>query len=127
MPPIRVLLVDDNPVFLRAAERLVASEDGLEVVGTAHDGREAVAEVERLRPELVLMDLRMAGMSGIEATRIIKRVPHPPRVVIMTVEDPAVHAPLVDAAGADGFVAKTDFTTQMRSTVGRIFPAATPL
>jgi DNA-binding NarL/FixJ family response regulator len=126
MVPIRVLLVDDSPAFLRAAARWLGAEKALEVVGTARDGGEAIREVERLRPDLVMMDLRMARVSGIEATRAIKRLPDPPRVVIMTIEEPSLHEPLVAAAGADGFVAKNEFRNQVHTALARIFPPVAP-
>ena len=71
---VRVLTVDDQVVFRRAARDVITATPGFEPVGDAESGEEALAEVERLRPELVLLDVRMPGIGGIEAAR---RIPQP--------------------------------------------------
>jgi two-component system, NarL family, response regulator LiaR len=103
---IRVLLVDDHTVVRRGLRLVFELEDDLEVVGEAADGREALARVAELRPDVVVMDLLMPGMNGVEATRAI-RAAHPDvEVVALTsvLEDRMV----VDAveAGASGYLLK---------------------
>ena len=103
---IRVLLVDDHTVVRRGLRLVFELEDDLEVVGEAADGREALAQVAELRPDVVVMDLLMPGMNGVEATRAI-RAAHPDvEVVALTsvLEDRMV----VDAveAGAAGYLLK---------------------
>jgi two-component system, NarL family, response regulator LiaR len=103
---IRVLLVDDHTVVRRGLRLVFELEDDLEVVGEAADGREALAQVASLRPDVVVMDLLMPGMNGVEATRAI-RAAHPEvEVVALTsvLEDRMV----VDAveAGASGYLLK---------------------
>jgi DNA-binding NarL/FixJ family response regulator len=103
---IRVLIADDEDM-VRAGFRLVlAREADIDVVGEAVDGRQAVAEVERLRPDVVLMDIRMPVMDGIEATRRIAEVSLDSRVVVLTTfdEDAYVYGAL--QAGASGFLLK---------------------
>jgi DNA-binding NarL/FixJ family response regulator len=103
---IRVLIADDEDM-VRAGFRLVlAREADIDVVGEAADGRQAVAEVERLRPDIVLMDIRMPVMDGIEATQRIAEVSLDSRVVVLTTfdEDAYVYGAL--QAGASGFLLK---------------------
>jgi DNA-binding NarL/FixJ family response regulator len=105
---ISVLLADDQALIRTAVAELVSNEPGLEVVGSAVNGREAVALVESLHPDIVLMDIRMPVMDGIQATEAIRRDPRltSTRIVILTTfeEDDYV----LDAlrAGASGFVGK---------------------
>jgi DNA-binding NarL/FixJ family response regulator len=71
LTPIRVLTVDDQPVFLEAARTLIASTPGFALAGEAASGDEAIAAVEELRPDMVLLDVRMSGLDGIETARRI--------------------------------------------------------
>jgi DNA-binding NarL/FixJ family response regulator len=103
---IHVLIADDEDM-VRAGFRLVlAREADIDVVGEAADGRQAVAEVERLRPDVVLMDVRMPVMDGIEATRRIAETSPESRIVVLTTfdEDAYIYGAL--QAGASGFLLK---------------------
>ncbi|MFB9316604.1 response regulator transcription factor [Cryptosporangium minutisporangium] len=103
---ITVLLVDDQ-LLVRAGFRLVVdSQPDLTVVGEVGDGRAAVAEAARLRPDVVVMDVRMPVMDGIEATRRITAQPDPPKVVVLTTFDVDEHALAAIRAGASGFLLK---------------------
>ncbi|MFD8010608.1 response regulator [Streptomyces sp. NPDC058955] len=105
-PPVRLLLVDDQPL-IRAGLRLLAAEaPDLDVVGEAADGAAAVALAEETRPDVVLMDVRMPGMDGIEATRLITTGPSGARVLVLTTfdDDENVYGAL--RAGAGGFLVK---------------------
>jgi two-component system, NarL family, response regulator LiaR len=103
---IRVLLVDDHTVVRRGLRLVFELEDDLEIVGEAADGREALAQVAALRPDVVVMDLLMPGMNGVEATRAIRAAFPDVEVVALTsvLEDRMV----VDAveAGASGYLLK---------------------
>ena len=128
MPPLRVLLVDDNARFLEAAARFL-SRESLSIVGQARSGAQALEQVAQLQPDLVLIDVAMPGMSGLDATRLIKGQPNPPRVVILTFHDNAEYRAVAQSAGADGFVAKTDFGVQLLPLIETMFakPERSPL
>jgi DNA-binding NarL/FixJ family response regulator len=104
---IRVLLVDDQELVRTGFRMILADEDGVEVVGEARNGREAVDLAPRLRPDVVVMDVRMPVMDGVEATRrLVVDGGAAPRVLVLTTFDADEH--VVDAlrAGASGFLLK---------------------
>ncbi len=106
---VRVLTVDDQVVFRDAARDVITATPGFEPVGDAESGEEAMAEVERLRPELVLLDVRMPGIGGIEAARRITEA-HPETVVVLiSIEDSYEFAQDVHVCGAAALVRKQDF------------------
>ncbi len=105
MEKLRVLIADDHPVFRYGLRALIAADPGMELVGEATDGEEAVALVSTLQPDVVLMDLNMPGMNGIEATRRI--TPASPSVGVLVVtmlDDESVFAAV--RAGARGYLLK---------------------
>ncbi|MGW4134837.1 response regulator [Amycolatopsis japonica] len=105
-PPVRVLLVDDQ-ALVRAGFRLVIeSQADLTVVGEAGDGLAAVGHTRRLNPDLVLMDVRMPVLDGIEATRRVLALPDAPKVLMLTTYDLDEHALAAIRAGASGFLLK---------------------
>jgi DNA-binding NarL/FixJ family response regulator len=106
-PAISVLLVDDEDLVRAGLRTILETEPGLAVVGEAADGAEVVPLVRRLRPDVVLMDVRMPAVDGIQATRMVLRaVPEPPRVLVVTTfeNDDYVYDAL--RAGASGFLLK---------------------
>jgi DNA-binding NarL/FixJ family response regulator len=102
---IRVLLVDDHAVLRGGLERLLAGEPDIEVVGTAADGDEAVREVRRTRPDVVLMDLQMPGTDGVTATRHIVAEGGPDVLVLTSFSDAERIVAALDA-GAVGYLLK---------------------
>ena len=106
MEQIRVLIADDHPHFRDGLRALLLSASDLEVIGEASDGREAISLAEALQPDVILMDLGMPGVNGIEATRAILRTsPHISILVIsMQEDDDSVFAAL--QAGARGYLLK---------------------
>ncbi|MFC5186671.1 response regulator [Actinomadura harenae] len=104
---VRVLLVDDQPLLLVGLAILIGDTDDLEVVGEAGDGREAVRLARELRPDIVVMDIRMPGMDGIEATRRVTAEPDPPRVLVLTTFDDDEYVYGALRAGASGFLLKS--------------------
>ena len=124
MRQIRTLLIDDSVVFLTSLCRFLADHPRVQVVGAATSGRDGVTEVIRLWPDLVLLDLVMPGMAGLEALQWIKAVPNPPRVVVLTLQDEAEFRDRALALGADGFVAKAEVVRHLLSAVAALFPEA---
>jgi DNA-binding NarL/FixJ family response regulator len=114
---IRVLLVDDQALVLHGFEMILRSEPDTEVVGQAGDGGEAVALAERLRPDVVLMDVRMPGMDGIEATRRIVADGSSPRVLVLTTFDNDETVLGALRCGASGFLLKDAPGDQLVSAI----------
>jgi DNA-binding NarL/FixJ family response regulator len=104
--PIRVLIADDQELVRAGFSMIIDSRADLEVVGEAGDGVQAVAEAGRVRPDVVLMDVRMPRMDGIEATRLLAAAGHPARIIMLTTFD--LDEPVFAAlrAGASGFLLK---------------------
>jgi PAS domain S-box-containing protein len=115
--PISILLVDDSTDFLESATRFLASKPGITVVGQATSGAEAIGAVQTLRPDIVLMDVAMTGVNGLEATRQIKALPNPPRVLLVSMYDSAELRLVAEAAGADGFVGKWEFAASVLAAI----------
>jgi DNA-binding NarL/FixJ family response regulator len=105
-PPVKVLLVDDQALVRMGFTMILEAEDGIEVVGEAADGATAVAQVAALQPDVVLMDVRMPGMDGIEATRRIVEADPQARVIMLTTFDLDEYAFAGLRAGASGFLLK---------------------
>ena len=113
MRQISVLLVDDHAGFISAAMRHFRRLSWLTVAGTAGNGVEAIAQCEVLRPDVVLMDLAMPEMGGLQATRLIKTQDAPPFVVIASHFDDAEHREHAMRAGADNFVSKLSYIQEV--------------
>jgi DNA-binding NarL/FixJ family response regulator len=105
---LRVLIVDDSRVFLRSLHRLLASLPGTEVVGEATSARDAMGMVDHLSPDLVLLDVTMPDMDGLEATRQLRTRRARPRIVVMSIHDLPEYRDAAQTAGADAFVSKLD-------------------
>ena len=103
---VRVLVVDDHALFAEALMLTLGIDDRIQVVGSASSGTEAVALAEALRPDVVLMDVHMPSMDGIEATRHVRRVSPGSRVVIVTAARSPELAAHARAAGAERYLTK---------------------
>lgn len=102
----RVLLVDDEELVRTGLRMILAAEPDVEVVGEAADGGEAVDRCRELAPDVVLMDIRMPRVGGLEATRRVRALDHPPAVVVLTTFDLDEHVYEALQAGACGFLLK---------------------
>ena len=118
--PVRVLLVDDQELVRSGLRRILRRKDGFEVAGECDDGAMVEDAVKRLNPDVVLMDLRMRGVDGIEATRRLRAHPSAPPVLVLTTfdDDELVSAAL--RAGAGGFVLKDSAAEDLVRAVRRL-------
>jgi len=120
--PWRVLLVDDDALVRAGLRMILSAADDLEVVAEVADGRDAVVAVQRHRPDVVLMDIRMPEVDGIAATALVRRLPNPPQVIVLTTfhVDEYVFGAL--RAGASGFLLKdtppAEITNAVRLVAG---------
>jgi DNA-binding NarL/FixJ family response regulator len=122
MSGLKILLADDHREFLEVASRFLADHRGIDVVGSARSGKEAVQMAKDLSPDLVLMDLSMPDLNGLEATRRIKALKPPPMVVMLTLYDAPEIQSCARAAGADHFITKSDFGDSLPPLLVRLFP-----
>ena len=107
---LRVMLVDDQATYRLLARAALSVDDDFEVVAEARDGREAVASADEHDPDVVLMDVQMPEMNGLDATKaILKRHPGT-RVVLVSMAEDHGYAALGEEIGAAGFIAKTKLT-----------------
>jgi DNA-binding NarL/FixJ family response regulator len=122
----RVALVDDDPLVRSALSLMLGGQTDLEVVGQAGDGRAGLALVERLRPDVVLMDIRMPKLDGLGATRALHSRSNPPHVIVLTTFDADEHVVEALAAGADGFLLKDTAPAQIIDAI-RTVAAGDPM
>jgi two-component system response regulator NreC len=117
MDKIRVLLVEDHTIVRKGLRSLLDAEPGIEVVGEAEDGREAIQLVGQLHPEVVLMDITMPGLNGLEATRQIKKRFPDVKVLILTVHADEEYVLQVLSAGASGYLVKQAAPAELVSAI----------
>lgn len=106
--PMRVIIVDDHPPFLAAVAVMLQQAPGIEIVGRAQGGREALALAAKLQPDLVLVDYSMPDMTGAAVAKSLKAGDHPPKVVVMSFHSDPEYHDMAMQAGADAFLPKTD-------------------
>lgn len=125
MGKVRVLIVDDHPVVLEGLHSMLSTDRNIEIVGEACDGAEAVTMVEDKEPNVVLMDIRMPNMDGVQATRHIKQQSPATAVIVLTMYD--TDAYVVDAvrAGASGYLLKDASRELVLDTIRAVSSGAT--
>jgi DNA-binding NarL/FixJ family response regulator len=122
---IRTLIIDDSPVALESLRLFLGTDKGCQLAGSSQSGRQAVELAATLHPDLVLLDLQMPGMNGLEATRRIKRQADPPLVLIVTVFNDDGCRSAAIAAGADGFVCKSEVASVLLPLIHTLFSGRT--
>ena len=117
MNKIRIFLADDHLILREGIRSLLEKVPDIAVVGEAGEGGEAVAKVEQLVPDVVLMDITMPGLNGLEATRQIKQKTPQVKVLILTMHETAQYLSGMLKAGASGYVVKTTATSELISAI----------
>jgi len=118
---LKILIVDDHALFRRGIQMVLEQEEGIEVVGEATDGQEAVEKAEELMPDVVLMDVRMPKRSGIEATSAIKEaIPHA-KILMLTVSDEEEDLYEAIKAGASGYLLKEISTEDVADAIRSVW------
>ncbi len=117
---VRVLIADDHRLFAEALEAILSADERLTVVGYARDGKEAVAFTEELDPDVVLMDIAMPGMDGLDATREIRRKNLGARVLMLTGSNSRSDVDKSRAAGAAGYVTKDRIAAELIDAIVEI-------
>ncbi len=115
----RILIVDDYPIFRNGLRSLLSFHQDFDIVGEAGDGQEAIEFVEKLQPDLVLMDLSMPRMNGLDATRKIKRKWPKTKILMFTVYHSYDKAAI--KAGADGYILKDTSSNELIQSIENIF------
>jgi len=118
---IKVLVVDDHRLVRAAVRRLLAEARGIEIVAEAESGEEAVTLVRSQRPAVVLMDIRMPGIGGLEATRRIVRLEHRAKVLMLTACDSDPFPAQALRAGAAGYLTKSCTADELESAIRKVF------
>lgn len=126
---IAIMIIDDHPVVRAGLASMLSTQPGIEVVGSASAGLEALALLEKIVPDVVLLDLRMPGMSGLEVIRAINSRHNPPRIIVLTSFDTDEDIYQSVGAGAQGYVLKDTPQDQLLEAIRlvhqkkRYFPA----
>jgi CheY-like chemotaxis protein len=122
---IGALVVDDSPITLETPGLVLEPIKGLQLVGTAADGQDAVCRAVELELDLVLMDLQLPGMDGLETARKIKSSPQSQAVILVTADDTPERRAAASAAGTDDFVGKQHLFTELPGAIRKLFPRPT--
>ena len=121
---MKLLIVDDDPLILKSLSITLARENDIEVIGCASDGMEALKICEETPPDIVLMDIRMPGVDGIAATRLIKQRNPNVRIMMLTTFDDKPNIQQALSAGADGYLVKTDKISDIAGKLRTIMDGA---
>ena len=114
---VSVLIVDDHPLLREGVAAVLEAEPDIRVVGEAADGRDAIAQFERLRPDVVLMDLQMPGVDGVEAIGAIRVIAPDARIIVLTTYAGDVRALSALRAGASGYLLKSSLRRELIDTI----------
>ncbi len=118
---INILLVDDHPIVRKGTREMLEPYTDLKIIGEANDGREALAFVQATRPDVILMDVSMPGMNGIEATQAIKKLTPSVAILVLTSYDDDAYVFALLEAGAAGYILKNAREEELVGAVRSVF------
>ena len=118
---IKLLLADDSEKFLDFIKEILNVEKEFEVIGEARNGEEAILKAKELKPDVVLMDVRMPGMNGLEASREIKQIIPVVKTIILTIYDIDEYRNAAATSGAFGFILKKSMRKELIQTIREAF------
>lgn len=114
---LRILIADDHKLFAESLMNALGEDDRIDVIGIAQNGQEAVETALELRPDVILMDLRMPVVDGFDATRRLREAGSDARILILTGTDEAIGAENALAAGASGFIRKEQSLVELKTVM----------
>jgi two-component system response regulator NreC len=117
---MRIFIADDNDAVRRGVVGLLSSETGWKVCGEARDGSEALQKARELRPDLILLDISMPGMNGLEVARLLRQALPEAKILVVSQHDPIHMLPSVVGAGGDGCVDKSRLGTDLVASIKNI-------
>jgi len=124
MQIIRTIVVDTSHIFIEAVVRLLFGYSQTEIVGRAYSSQEALEKIKTLQPDLVLLELNMPEMSGLEVTRLLKARPDAPRVIMMAFHDIPAYQAHAQEAEADAYILKSELGVGLIPLIETLFPDA---
>ncbi len=124
---IRILLADDHAILRQGLRRMLEEQAGFEVIGEAADGFEAIDRVRELKPDVLVVDLVMPRLNGLEVTNRVKQEPDPPRVVVLSMRKSEPYIMEALRNGADGYVLKSEDPQDMINAIHAVAAGSTYL
>ncbi|MDX1952929.1 MAG: response regulator transcription factor [Verrucomicrobiota bacterium] len=121
MKRIRTLIVDDNACFRNAAVEFLTRFEQISIIAEAEDGPAAVRMSEELTPELVLMDISIPHLNGLQATRKIKQQQNAPKIILLTLHSSEAYRLVAKDVGADHYVLKTELANKLVPAIDQLF------
>lgn len=116
---IRIYLVNDNPTFLRAVASFLARVPGVEVIGHSELGLEAMGHIADAKPDVVLLDIKLPDVSGLEVCLALRSWTEPPQIVLMALADSDAYVEMASKVDALGFVNKANFAAELPTLLAR--------
>jgi DNA-binding NarL/FixJ family response regulator len=118
---IKIALVDDNRTFVTSVRNHLANDPDLKVVGQAFGGQDALRMIKDLKPDVVLMDIAMPHMNGLEVARCLQGMDTPPAVIFLTMHDNTSYRKAATSVGAAGFVSKSNVVAELLPLIEQVF------
>ncbi len=118
--PLEILLVEDNFVFATAVKDFLSLVNGVKLVGHAINGPQAISQILKLHPQLVLMDIGLHGMNGFEIASLVLDLARPPTVIFLSMHDGEAYRSKAKKLGADGFVSKSNFASDLFPLIDKL-------